>query len=120
MNLCFLSMTCPVFGQSANHLPQQIPSASQGQMPSGPVTSGDHENPIEAQAARQRLKLMDEQRQKQLIEDTNKLVSLANELKEEVDKSTKDTLSLSVIRKAEQIEKLAKSVKEKMKADRVQ
>lgn len=69
---------------------------------------------------RQRLKALDEQRQKQLIDDTNKLLALANELKDEVDKTNKDTLSLSVVKKAEQIEKLAKSVKDKMKADRVQ
>jgi len=54
-------------------------------------------------------------RQKQLVEDTEKLLSLANELKAEVDKSTKDTLSLDVIRKADEIEKLAHNVKEKMK-----
>jgi hypothetical protein len=32
-----------------------------------------------------------------------------------VDKSTKDTLSLDVVKKADEIEKLAHSVKEKMK-----
>jgi hypothetical protein len=36
-------------------------------------------------------------------------------LKEEVDKSSKDTMSITVIKKAEEIEKLAKSVKERMK-----
>ena len=40
---------------------------------------------------------------------------MATDLKAEVDKTTKDTLSLSVIRKADEIEKLAHSVKEKMK-----
>jgi hypothetical protein len=54
-------------------------------------------------------------RQKQLVEDTEKLVALANELKTDVDKSTKDTLSLDVVKKADEIEKLAHSVKEKMK-----
>lgn len=54
-------------------------------------------------------------RQKQLVLDTQKLLALANELKTDVDKSTKDTLSLDVVRKAEEIEKLAHSVKEKMK-----
>ena len=37
------------------------------------------------------------------------------ELKSQVDKSNKDTLSLDVVRKADEIEKLARSVKEKMK-----
>jgi hypothetical protein len=55
------------------------------------------------------------ERQKKLVEDTEKLLALANQLKEEVDKSTKDMLSLDVVRKADEIEKLAHSVKEKMK-----
>jgi hypothetical protein len=40
---------------------------------------------------------------------------MAAELKAEVDKTTKDTLSLNVIRKADEIERLAHNVKEKMK-----
>ena len=56
-------------------------------------------------------------RQKQLVEDTQKLLSLANELKADVDKSTKDTMSVDVIRKADEIEKLAHNVKEKMKGN---
>jgi hypothetical protein len=60
-------------------------------------------------------KLRNMDRQRQIVSDTQKLVSLANELKTEVDKSTKDTLSIDVIKKADEIEKLAHSVKEKMK-----
>jgi hypothetical protein len=55
--------------------------------------------------------------QKQLTEDTAKLLILANELKAELDKSSKDTLSLSVIKKAEQVEKLAHKVRDEMKGD---
>jgi len=47
--------------------------------------------------------------------DTDKLLKLSVELKEYVDKSDENVLSLNVIRKAEEIEKLAKSVKDKMK-----
>ncbi len=54
--------------------------------------------------------------QKQLAADTAKLLQLANELKAEMDKSTKDTLSLSVVKKAEQVEKLAHKVRDEMKA----
>ena len=60
-------------------------------------------------------KMRNVDRQKKLVEDTEKLLSLANQLKEEVGKSNKDTLSLDVVKKAEEIEKLAHSVKEKMK-----
>jgi hypothetical protein len=55
------------------------------------------------------------QRQQDIVNDTAKLLDLAQQLKAEVDKSSKDQLSVSVIKKAEEIEKLAKSVKEKMK-----
>jgi hypothetical protein len=60
-------------------------------------------------------KLRNIERQKKLEDDTAKLLSLANELKADVDKSTKDMLSLDVVKKADEIEKLAHSVKERMK-----
>lgn len=47
--------------------------------------------------------------------DTDKLLKLSVELKSYVDKSDENVLSLTVIKKAEEIEKLAKSVKDKMK-----
>jgi hypothetical protein len=54
--------------------------------------------------------------QKQLAEDTAQLLTLANELKAEMDKSSKDTLSLNVVKKADQIEKLARKVRAEMRA----
>ncbi len=54
-------------------------------------------------------------RQEQLVKDTNKLLTLATELKSQVDKTNKDVLSVDVVKKAEEIEKLAKTVKEKMR-----
>ena len=62
-------------------------------------------------------KLRNTERQKKLVEETAKLLVLANELKAAVDKSDKNTLSLEVVRKADEIEKLAHSVKEGMKGD---
>jgi len=47
--------------------------------------------------------------------DTDKLVKLSVELKQYVDKTDENVLSVDVIKKAEEIEKLAKSVKDKMK-----
>jgi cytochrome c-type biogenesis protein CcmH/NrfG len=55
------------------------------------------------------------ERKKQIADDSEKLLKLATDLKTEVDKTSKDTLSLNVIRKADAIEKLAHDVKEKMK-----
>jgi hypothetical protein len=50
-----------------------------------------------------------------LKHDTDKLLKLSVELKESVDKSDENVLSIDVVKKAEEIEKLAHSVKEKMK-----
>lgn len=54
-------------------------------------------------------------RQQDLREQTDRLFQLATELKAAVDKSNENLLSLEVVRKAEEVEKLAKKVKEKMK-----
>ena len=56
-------------------------------------------------------KAQNAQWQKQLTQDTAKLLELAKQLKEEVDKSNGNTLSVDVIKKATEIDKLAKSVK---------
>ncbi len=55
------------------------------------------------------------ERKKQIADDSVLLLKLAADLKAEVDKTSKDTLSLAVIRKADEIERLAHAVKEKMK-----
>src|ERR1700733_11472247 len=47
--------------------------------------------------------------------DTDKLLKLSVELKQSVDKSDENVSSLAVIKKAEEIEKLARGVKDKMK-----
>jgi len=51
-------------------------------------------------------KKANQERQADLRRDTEKLLKLATELKESVDKTSESTLSLSVIKKAEEIEKL--------------
>jgi hypothetical protein len=60
-------------------------------------------------------RLMMSERQKRLVEDTDKLLKLTTALKEQVDESNKDILSVDMIKKAEEIEKLAHSVKERIK-----
>ena len=54
-------------------------------------------------------------RKKQISDESSQLLAMALSLKSEVDKTSKDTLSLKVIRKADEIERLAKTVKEKIK-----
>jgi hypothetical protein len=55
------------------------------------------------------------ERQHRLESDTDRLLILATQLKKEVDDTNKNILSIEVVRKAEEIEKLARSVKERMK-----
>jgi hypothetical protein len=57
------------------------------------------------------------ERYQDIRRDTDKLLSLATELKQQVDAAGEQKLSLDVIKKTEQIEKLAKSVRAKMKGD---
>jgi hypothetical protein len=56
-----------------------------------------------------------DERQKKLVADTNQLFDLASKLKDEVDKTDKYTLSLDVVKRTAEIEKLAKSIRERMK-----
>jgi hypothetical protein len=55
------------------------------------------------------------ERQKKLVEDTDKLLTLATQLHNDVAKTNKDIMSLDVVRRADEIEKLAHAVKERMK-----
>jgi len=67
------------------------------------------------QTKQQSFEAANAERKKQIVDDTAKLLKLAADLKAEVAKTDKDTLSLSVIRKADEIERLAHNIKEKMK-----
>ena len=72
-------------------------------------------DPAEKQMEREHAKQLNKDRQAAIKRDTDKLLALATELKDYVDKSNEHVLSLDVVRKAEEIEKLAHHVKEKMK-----
>jgi len=55
------------------------------------------------------------ERQARMKADSEKLLRLAAELKDSVEKSNGNILSVEIVKKAQEIEKLAHSVKEKMK-----
>jgi len=50
-----------------------------------------------------------------LVSDTDELLTLTADLKRQIDKTTPGTLSIDLIKKAGEIEKLAHSVKERLK-----
>ena len=60
-------------------------------------------------------KAHNDDRRRRMLADTEKLLALSTELKAFIEKSTKDELSLDVIRKAAEIEKLAHDVQQRMK-----
>jgi hypothetical protein len=95
-------------------LPSQT-SAFQQRDPLAAQKAGIEDGP-RAKMERDMAKKANQARQADLKRDTEKLFKLATELKESVDKTSESTLSLDVIKKAEEIEKLARSVKDKMKS----
>ncbi len=76
---------------------------------------GDENDPVRKDMEKRRQKALNKERFAELKRDTDKLLELATELKTHVDKADENMLSLGVLKKTEQIEKLAKSVKEKMR-----
>lgn len=70
-----------------------------------------------SQMERDMAKKASEERYAALKRDTDRLLRLSTELKAYVDKSSQNTLSVNVVKKAEEIERLAHSVKEKMKGN---
>jgi len=61
-------------------------------------------------------KAIDRQNQKEIREDVTKLYGMVSDLKDQIDKTdASSTLSVSVVKKAQQIEKLAKQIKDRAK-----
>jgi hypothetical protein len=103
-----LSSSLPISAQTAT--PRPAPGTRQDGNP--PILGEDEardrlSHDMEKKAAKERVAA--------IKSDTDKLLKLSVELKSYVDKSDENVLSLDVIKKAEEIEKLAKSVKDKMK-----
>lgn len=82
------------------------------------VPQSDDSNPnLPPNVSKDMQKKANEQRQAELKRDTERLLKLSTELKEYVDKSNEHILSLDVIKKADEIEKLAHNVKQKMRGE---
>ena len=99
----FICSVSPAFCQRHSEPPQDI---------NQPIGDADE---ARARIAHDMEKKAAKERVAALKNDTDKLLKLSIELKAYVDKSDENVLSLDVIKKAEEIEKLAKSVRDKMK-----
>ena len=110
---CVLLYTLQVFSAPQQSHQQQLPPPRIQQ--GGPA---DNTPPgVPPQFQREMQKKANDQRQAELKRDTEKLLKLSTELKEYVDKTNSNVLSMDVIKKAEEIEKLAHSVRVKMKGE---
>ena len=94
------AQSAPAPSAAAPQKPASVPAAPDGQ-PSNPQSV----NPVEAA------------RQQEMARQCADLLKMATDLKAEVEKSNKDQLSLSVVRKANEIEKLAHQVRTKNTTD---
>ena len=81
------------------------------------VSTGNSVDPVRSRMEMQAMQRENQDRQVALKRDTDKLLALATELKQHVDSTNPNILSMDVVKKAQEIEKLAKSVKDKMKGD---
>jgi hypothetical protein len=118
--LCFvvvlISIAVPqTWAQNPNGMPRLIDMESAGNPASFPPVS--QVDPVRARMEMQAMQRESQDRQLELKRDTDKLLALATELKQNVDRTNPNILSMDVVKKAQEIEKLAKSVKDKMKGD---
>ena len=99
----------------AQHTPSGPPPVLPPPAVTEPTRSTSDADQAQQRLARDMAKKANLQRQAAIKADTDKLLKLAVELKDSVDKSNENLLSVDVLKKAAEIEKLAHSVKDKMK-----
>jgi hypothetical protein len=91
-------MALPTSAQFPEQVPQEQPRTDQ-----------------QGRLEREQAKKFNKERHQALKRDTDKLLELATQLKQYVDKSNENVLSVEVVKKADEIDKLAKSVRDKMR-----
>jgi len=121
---CLLAMSATSvpcdFGQTQAPSPSTTNSAQPKQSIINPAANrppdkNDQMQMRERNAKKANFEAANEERKRQLTDDSAALLELSNELKTELNESTKDTLSVDVVRKADEIARLAHNVQVKMK-----
>jgi hypothetical protein len=69
---------------------------------------------VDPAMAERRIRALNNERQKQIVSDTDKLLKLARELNEEVAKANTGSLNMDELHKIADIEKLARNVRQRM------
>jgi hypothetical protein len=104
-----VAMALPVWAQRQTTAPAAPPDKNTlGTAPAD-------EDEASARLAHDMAKKANLERQAAIKSDAERLLKLAVELKASVDKSNENLLSMDVVKKADEIERLAHSVKDKMK-----
>jgi hypothetical protein len=115
MVLIALVAACAAQAQVSGLGQSTIP-ASSSRVPGGLEPATDGRNLGAAQALQEKMAIQrNDERQKKLVADTQRLYDLASQLKDDVAKTDKYTLSLDVVKRTAEIEKLAKSIRDRMK-----
>lgn len=109
--LAALLLLAPAIRAQQTQAPTSSPQRSVPGLSSSPTPPDNNIAHMAERMARER----NSDRQKEIVADTARLLKLAQQLNVDVSKTNKDTLSLNVVREAGEIEKLAKTVKDKMK-----
>ncbi|HEV2274521.1 MAG TPA: hypothetical protein VGR96_10165 [Acidobacteriaceae bacterium] len=104
-------------------LPQRQPQPVQPLQPPGfpaPILPGgpdeQHDRAME-QMQKRLATLRNRERQKEIVQDTDKLLALAAELKNSVAKGSRERASADDIKRMDEIAKLAKNVRDRMKSE---
>lgn len=95
---------------ASSQVEQQLPPSLAPRTNNSPDRDSSYRKMTERMA-----KERNNERQKKIVADTAKLLAMAQKLNDEVSHSTKNELSVDVVKQAAEIEKLAKSIKEKMR-----
>lgn len=80
----------------------------------GPMDASENSDILNSRIAQQQARTRNNERQKRIESDTQKLVGLVDELKQQM-QGEKQLSPTDVSKRAEEIEKLARSVKDRMK-----
>lgn len=103
-----LALSVPAWPQNraGSHWPTPPPSAE-----TAPADHGSSKPDL------QRLQQASEQHKLQVQNDTERLVRLVNELKQDLDHTPAGVLSLGAVKKSKEVEKLAKRLRKEMQQD---
>jgi hypothetical protein len=122
MLVCLVGMGFMMAGVAARAGESAGVQRSTGSTPAAPAAANpsfgiehDPSDPTYARMQEKQIASAATDRHKRMVADADKLLELATELKQDVDGTTKDEMSVPTIKKAAEIEKLAHDVKERMK-----